>query len=65
MTTREQLLFERVEALFDMIETDGATHAGDLPPVEHICACRETEELGQAREVADAHRDGLPPGGQS
>jgi len=61
MPTREQLTFERVESLLQMIADDGVTPAGELPPPEHVEAVRGAGELGDGRDVAAAHREGRGP----
>jgi hypothetical protein len=61
MTTREQLTHERVTAFLQMITEDGATPAGELPPVEFVEALGQTTELGHGREVAKAARENRAP----
>lgn len=60
-TTQREL--DKFEALLEMIAENGATPAGQLPPVEHIDALREMDDLdrGRIQEVAEAHRNGNAP----
>jgi hypothetical protein len=61
MTTREQLKFERFQALSRMFEQDGATAAGEAPRPEDFAALEETRDLGHAEQVRQAHAAGDPP----
>jgi len=59
MPTREQLTHERVEALLDMMESDGATPAGEPPRPEDLEALRKTRKLGSAREIAENFKNNI------
>lgn len=62
MPTREQLTTERLNALIVMWKEGGRTPAGDPPSDEHIGTLKEVTDVGEAREVADAHKaDKAPP----
>jgi hypothetical protein len=61
MTTRNQLLFERFDALLRMFVTDGATPRGSMPPIEHVEAIQRAGEPNEMREVARAHAEGRGP----
>jgi hypothetical protein len=51
---------KRLDALLGMIAEDGATPAGQTPPVEHIQALRDAP-IGRTDEVRNAHAEGRDP----
>jgi len=53
-----QLNSERIDALAELIEQ------ANVGPPEHVAALRDVEEIGEAAAVAEAHRNGEPPGNQ-
>lgn len=57
MPTREQLTFERLEALIAMIKEEGVTQEGDPPPSSHLNDLMSTEGLGDADSIRSSHRD--------
>lgn len=61
MTTREQLTFERFQALISMMAQDGATPAGEMPRPGDLEALQQAHELGQAGQVREAHANNNAP----
>jgi hypothetical protein len=59
--TREQLTFERLEALIDMIKDDGESPAGQNPPSGYLRKLKETRKWGDAKQVSDAHKESVGP----
>ncbi|WP_187347771.1 hypothetical protein [Haloplanus rubicundus] len=58
---RDQILMERFNALIRLIEQDGASAAGDLPPADYLSALRSVNSPEQHREIEEAHREGRGP----
>lgn len=59
-TTQKAL--DQFEALLDLIEQDGATPPGELPPPEHVRALRESAgERERLAAVREAHGKGRGP----
>lgn len=61
MPTRAQLTEEKVQALLAMIKESGASTKGNMPPVKYIEALFGVAEIGEANDVAHAHRNNEPP----
>lgn len=55
---RTQLNRERIDALFDLLEE------ANIGPTEHMAELREVKGIGEAAEVAEAHRNGRAPPGK-
>jgi len=51
---------ERFDALTRLISEDGSTSPGVIP-TDHVAALQQTERLGEADQIADAHADGRGP----
>lgn len=58
-----QKTVNRFEALLDMIEADGASPAGQLPPASHVTALRQADGIDPEaiRSVRNAHANGNSP----
>jgi len=53
---RTQLNRERIDALTEILEEAG------IATSEHVVALRDAEEIGEAPAIAEAARQGEPPG---
>lgn len=51
---------QRFAALLEMVEDDGASPPGQMPPTEYVAALRDAP-LGRSGEVAEAHRNNAGP----
>jgi len=59
-TTQKTL--DQFEALLDLIEQDGVTAPGELPPPEYVRALRESNgDRRPLKDVSKAHREGRGP----
>lgn len=60
MVSREQLTFERMQSLIALIVDNGTSASGSIPTT-HVEALQNIGEIGEGREIAEAHRNGNPP----
>lgn len=51
---------QKFDALLEMIVDNGASTAGQLPPVDYLESLEELDGA-RAQDVAQAHRDGASP----